>query len=112
MERTVNELIAAHPEITRVVIHLGGLGRVDLTGALMLRDVVDQTRAAGVEVEVSEVGKHAGRILARVLGATTYVGTSDDQPDVPPADPGHTPQVFRLWEAQHAQQRDAVDEDR
>jgi sulfate permease, SulP family len=34
MERTGNELIAAHRQVTRVVVHLGGLGRVDPTGAL------------------------------------------------------------------------------
>lgn len=36
LEQTFNQMIAAQPDLTSVVIHLRGLGRVDLTGALML----------------------------------------------------------------------------
>jgi sulfate permease, SulP family len=67
VERTVNRIIANHPEVRRIVIHLGRLGRVDLTGALMLRDVVDEARSAGVEVELTGAKGHTARILSRVL---------------------------------------------
>jgi SulP family sulfate permease len=67
VERAVNELLAEHRELNRLVIHLGRLGRLDLTGALMLRDVIEDTRDAGVRVEIVGAKAHVGRILARVL---------------------------------------------
>lgn len=67
VEQAVNQLVAEHPEVTRIVMHLGRLGRVDLTGALMLRDVLDDARAAGVEVHLRGARAHVGRILSRVL---------------------------------------------
>ncbi|HWL96162.1 MAG TPA: SulP family inorganic anion transporter [Nocardioidaceae bacterium] len=73
MERTVNELIAAHPQVTRVVVHLGGLGRVDLTGALTLRDLVDEARASGVTVEIRGAAARPARLLTRVLGDDALV---------------------------------------
>lgn len=67
VERAVNKLIAEHEEVRRIVVHLDRLGRVDLTGALMLRDVLDEARSGGVEVHVTGAKAHVGRILARVL---------------------------------------------
>jgi SulP family sulfate permease len=67
VERAVNRLIAEHPEVARVVVHLGRLGRVDLTGALMLRDVLTEARASGVEVHLRGARAHVGRLLSRVL---------------------------------------------
>lgn len=79
MEKVVNQLIAEHPSLNRVIIHLGGLGRVDLTGALMLRDLVDETKASGVKIEVCEARPHMARILTRVLGDATPVQLMADE---------------------------------
>lgn len=68
LERTLNEIIAGHPEVDRVIIHLGGLGRLDLTGALTLRDIADEAEASVIEVEVKEMPGHVTRLLDRVLG--------------------------------------------
>jgi sulfate permease, SulP family len=73
MEKTVNLLIAQQPALSRVVIHLNGLGRVDLTGALMLRDLVEEAETSGVTIEVREARPHMAKILTRVLGDTTTV---------------------------------------
>ncbi len=67
VERGVNDLLAEHREIGRLVLHLDRLGRLDLTGALMLRDIIYDTRDAGVEVEVVGAKAHVGRVIARVL---------------------------------------------
>ena len=67
VERSVTQLIAQHTEVQRIVVHLGRLGRVDLTGALMLRDVLDEVRAAGVGVELTGAKGHAAKLLSRVL---------------------------------------------
>jgi SulP family sulfate permease len=50
-------------DVTKVVIHLGGLGRIDLTGAYTLSEMLEQLRGAGIEVEVREVPEHARRIF-------------------------------------------------
>lgn len=68
LERTVHDLLSSHRSVSRLVVHVGGLGRVDLTGALTLRDVVDEARVAGVEVEVREASGRPALLLGRVLG--------------------------------------------
>lgn len=73
VEREVNQLLAEHEELGRLVVHLDRLGRVDLTGALMLRDLLQEVRSGGVEVHVVDAKEHIGRILARVLGDDSVV---------------------------------------
>jgi SulP family sulfate permease len=67
VERAVTQLLAQHTELRRIVVHLERLGRVDLTGALMLRDVLDEARAAGAQVELTGAKAHVARLLSRVL---------------------------------------------
>lgn len=67
VERAVNDLLAEHREIDRLVLHLDRLGRLDLTGALMLRDIIEDTRDADVAVEVVGAKAHVGKVLARVM---------------------------------------------
>jgi sulfate permease, SulP family len=73
LERTLNELIAGHPEVDRVVIHLDGLGRVDVTGALALRDVVEEARAGGMAVEIAGASARTARLLGRVLNGSAAI---------------------------------------
>ncbi len=73
MEKVVNRLIAQQPALSHVVVHLSGLGRVDLTGALMLRDLIEETESSGVTIEICEARPHMKRILTRVLGDTTTI---------------------------------------
>ncbi len=61
--------LAAHPDTERVVIDLSGLGRIDYTGAIALKDVTDDARQAGLKVELTGVPPQARRVLLRVLGA-------------------------------------------
>lgn len=78
VEQTLNHTIAEHPDLTKVVIHLSGLGRVDLTGALMLRDVMEDVRASGVEIEIREVSRKPAAILRRVLGDAVLVDAKSE----------------------------------
>ena len=68
VERTINALLAEHPEVRRLVLHLDSVGRLDLTGALMLRDVLEDFEAAGREFQICGARAHAARLLTRVLG--------------------------------------------
>jgi SulP family sulfate permease len=67
LEETFNRVIGENAGVTKVVVHLRGLGRVDLTGALMLRDLVEDARASGVTVEIREAAGQSAVLLARVL---------------------------------------------
>ena len=70
----MRELAQGH-DIQQIVLHLGGLGRIDLSGALMLKDFQDEMSAGGIHVSVDDVPYHAQRILRRTL---------DWQPPGPP----------------------------
>jgi SulP family sulfate permease len=69
LEETFTRLLAEHAEAQRLVVHCDGLGRIDLTGALALRAVLDDASAANMEVELRDVPPHACRIIGRVLPA-------------------------------------------
>jgi sulfate permease, SulP family len=63
----VEDLIARHPEARCVELRMGRLGRVDLTGALVLEQLVQDTRAAGLEVRMLNIHPRTARALSRVL---------------------------------------------
>ena len=67
LARTGREWLAQERDVDRVIVHLGGLGRIDLTGALALREFMDGAREGGFEVELDEVPEHAERILQGVF---------------------------------------------
>ena len=60
-------LVAEHPDATRLAVHLDGLGRIDLTGALALRAVVHDAREAGLEVEILDVRPRWRPLVERVI---------------------------------------------
>jgi SulP family sulfate permease len=63
------DVLAAHPDATRLVIRLDGLGRIDLTGALALKTLIADAEGAGLEVSLRGTPLHAVRVLRHVLGA-------------------------------------------
>lgn len=68
VERTLSALIVEHPDVERVVVHLDRVGRIDLTGALMLRDLLEETLVGGRQLEIRGARAHGARLLDRVLG--------------------------------------------
>jgi SulP family sulfate permease len=79
VERAVNEVLGQHAAVTKVVLHLDSIGRLDLTGALMLRDLVDEARAGGRTFTIAGAGGHAAPLLSRVLG----VSVTEEQESLP-----------------------------
>jgi SulP family sulfate permease len=63
----MGELLAEHADANRVTIDLSGLGRVDLTGASMLRSVARGAADSGMEVRVCHASRQAQKLLGRVL---------------------------------------------
>jgi SulP family sulfate permease len=68
MQRSfMRELEEGH-EVNRIVLHLGSLGRIDLSGAMMLKEFQEEMAAGDIQVEIAGVPYHARRILRRTLG--------------------------------------------
>lgn len=68
LEERLGALLGDHPQARGLVVHLDGLGRVDVTGALALRSMLDGARAAGLETSVEDIPPQADKIIHRVLG--------------------------------------------
>ncbi|MDQ3866509.1 MAG: SulP family inorganic anion transporter [Actinomycetota bacterium] len=67
LEDAVLELVAGHPDATRLAVHLDGLGRIDITGALALRALLADAREAGLAVDVVDVRPRWRALVARVI---------------------------------------------
>jgi SulP family sulfate permease len=67
LEQSFLGLLAAHPDARRLAVHLDGLGRIDLSGALALRSLLEDARRAGLEVDVLDVPPRARRVVERVI---------------------------------------------
>jgi sulfate permease, SulP family len=66
LEERFTALLAEHPEVREVQWHLGGLGRIDLSAAMVLRQLIDDAKHAGLNVELLEVPPMAKSWVARV----------------------------------------------
>jgi SulP family sulfate permease len=51
-----------------MVVHLDGVGRLDVNGALALRQLLEDARQGGLEVEIRDVPAQILPLLARVMG--------------------------------------------
>ena len=67
LEDAVNNLLAQHPDTQRLRVHLDGLGRLDVTGALALKTLLREARDAGITAEICTVPPQLRRITRRVL---------------------------------------------
>jgi SulP family sulfate permease len=61
------DLIGLHPKATRLFVHLDGLGRIDTTGALVLRRLLQESREAGITVEFVDVRPRWARLVENVI---------------------------------------------
>lgn len=67
LEAQVIDLLSADREVEHVVFHLDRLGRIDVTGALALRDLVRRLHEAGIAATVDDVTTTGKKIVRRVL---------------------------------------------
>jgi len=79
LEEMLTHSLAAHPEANHLVVHCERLGRIDLTGALALREVITDARAAHLAVEIIDVPPQARRLLSRVIPDLVSEKESDDE---------------------------------
>ena len=67
MKRALVESLGEAEDAKSVVMNLRGLGRIDITGALVLRQLKEDLARAGVQVDFTEVPDQAQRLLGEVL---------------------------------------------
>jgi SulP family sulfate permease len=60
------DLLAQYPDADRVIFDLAAVGRIDLTGAMALKTLVDDARLAGLDAEIAGIPSHAARVLEAV----------------------------------------------
>lgn len=77
LEDRLITVLAQHPDVERVVISLGGLGRADLSGMLTLRSLLT-TLAERFDVVVEDVPPPATRLVERTLRDLDGVRVSPD----------------------------------
>jgi SulP family sulfate permease len=69
LDVAVSDALEAHPGMWRVEFDLSGLGRIDTTGALVLRSALAHARAIGLEAEITRVPPQSAALTARILAA-------------------------------------------
>lgn len=67
LEKALLQSLGEASDVERVVLDLGGLGRVDVTGALVLRQLRKNVGQSGLTVEFTNVPSHAVRVLREIL---------------------------------------------
>lgn len=67
LDEQLLDAIGEHPDAQRLVLHLDGVGRLDITAAEALRGVLAQARAAGKEIEVTAVHPRDVRLVDGVV---------------------------------------------
>ena len=80
LETEVMTLVAANPAVGHVVLHLQRLGRMDLTGALVLRSVLEDMQRCSIHATVEGVQPQAMRLVAAVLGELAVPTSAATQP--------------------------------
>ena len=68
LEETLMSLFGDAGDISEVVVHLEGLGRIDLTGALVLKRVVEEMRVLGIPSSLKGVPPHARELIDNIFG--------------------------------------------
>jgi SulP family sulfate permease len=90
LETRVLDELAARRDVTEVQLHLQRLGRVDITGALVLRAICRDLDRGGVRVELSGAQPHNRRLIEEVFRGdpVQYTRRSKAGGEAPGRDPG------------------------
>ena len=78
LEDQLFEQLADEPDVNRVVLRCSGLGRIDLSGANVLCEIVEHVGRANIELVIEDVPDHARRLLSAV-GLLALSGTRSTQ---------------------------------
>jgi len=92
IEELLSQAVATCPDIDRVVLDLGGAGRIDYSATLVFEQFVNDAEAADIEVEFVNIAASARPLLRRRLGGRAGIpewpdGTGDEPDPVSPSSP-------------------------
>jgi SulP family sulfate permease len=87
LETAILHELAEQPRLSRVELHLHRLGRIDLTGALVLRAICRDLAGAEVTVVISGVQPQCRRLVDRVFAQEGFDHTHGPRNTVSPAHP-------------------------
>lgn len=75
LDRTLDRVLADFPTAEALWLHLGGLGRIDLSGALTIRRLLEDATASGLAVMVLDVPPGARKWMRNLLAHEGKKGT-------------------------------------
>ena len=78
IDRLIRSEIASHAEVRTVVIDMGGVGRLDYSGAVALARIVNELAAAGTPVEVINVLPGAAKAVGVHLTESSLAPEAPD----------------------------------
>ncbi len=87
LETRILRELAEQPKLTRVELHLQRLGRIDLTGALVLRAICSDLAGADVTVVISGVQPQCRPLVDKVFAGYGFDHTHGPRNTVSPAHP-------------------------
>jgi SulP family sulfate permease len=68
LEELLLQRVADQQHVKRLRVHLDGLGRIDMTGALALRNSLDEARSGGLAVEIVDIDPRWRKLVENVIG--------------------------------------------
>jgi SulP family sulfate permease len=86
LEPLILARLSEHADVGRMVVHLDGVGRLDVNGALALRELLEDARLGGLAVEIRDVPAQILPLLSRVMSGMLPIsplgrGSSDQALD-------------------------------
>jgi SulP family sulfate permease len=84
LEPLILERLSERPEVGRLIVHLDGVGRLDVNGALALRQLLEDEQLGGLEVEIRDVPAQILPLLARVVDGRLAISGRDGAPAAEP----------------------------
>jgi len=67
LEETFLALLGTVGDAQRLAVHLDGLGRIDITGALALRRLLEEARSAGLAIEIIDIRPRWAGLVENVI---------------------------------------------
>ena len=68
LEEAITARLGEAEQVSEVVIHLEGLGRIDLTGAMVLKRIVEEVGQSGIPATLKGVPPQARELIDNVFG--------------------------------------------
>ncbi|MDX1620602.1 MAG: SulP family inorganic anion transporter [Nitriliruptorales bacterium] len=78
LESQLTNLLHEHPDAQSLVIHFNSLGRVDVTGAMVIRELCERAAKAGLSTTLRDFTPASRKIIRRVLADCPHSTIIDD----------------------------------